>query len=188
MLYDLSTVVSKLEELHNSPLPPIDFNAVWALSSVTSRASSKASYADTVAEADESLAVLHAVRASVDGLIRKAELWRANAAHSLLPVMALPVEVLQTIFAFAIRDDSALNLRLALSLVCRRWRGASVALKSLWSTIVLDGQSNADKYGLFAARAEPLPLTVEVKPCEQNSVFGYGNANMVQSISPKSPL
>lgn len=163
MLYDLSKIDSNLEELRNTPLPPIDFTAVCALSSPASRASPQALYAGAVANADESLAAMYATRKRLDDLVRSAELWRATAVHSLLPVMSLPIEVLHMIFTFAIGTGFSSTSRLALSHVCRRWRMSCLALKHIWATVLIDGPKDLDKLAVFAARSRPLPLTLDVK-------------------------
>lgn len=163
MLYDLSNVHSNLEELEKVCLPHIDFTAIWSLPSTVSRNATREYCTSALTRADESLAALRTARDKIDGLVRKVELWRAIAAHSLLPILSLPIHVLHIIFAFAAREDPSPVTRLSLSQVCRRWRGASLALRRMWSNLVISSRRDAGKVPYFATKSRPCRFTLEIK-------------------------
>ena len=109
----------------------------------------------------------------LDSRIALSSLQRRSSLEPISPLVALPLDVLRSVFAFAcqISREQAPSARfeIAISHTCSNWRTIALASPELWTTIRCQGLVNLSQLQEYLKRSRLLPLDITVQLSEKGS-------------------
>lgn len=164
-LFDITPASLALEVLLSVPCPSIDTTPILRTTSISDRQSRLGRLRSALSEADATLSAIHVLEEKVTTLRRRFDSWRAGMVQSHSPVIALPDELLTSIFEMVTEGDASGGWRtgITLSHVCSQWRVASVGFSKLWSKLQLSSLTQSGLLSLCAHRSRNLRLSLTVR-------------------------